>query len=171
MVQVEAFWCFQKLMDLMEPNFHKDQNGMHTQLQTIHTLCKVRSWTMSGLGEQKKNPSLPLPSLPFSFRMSNCQSLFSASSSASQDLEPELYDHLEKKDCSNFDICSRLLVIIYKVTPSRHRPPALIISCNRESLGCKTFFGSGRRSGVESEGKTCTCSSPLPSCGSTRLTS
>eukprot|EP00960_Hanusia_phi_P062245 765099-Hanusia_phi.AAC.2 len=31
----------EKLMDLMEPNFHKDQNGMHTQLQTINTLCKV----------------------------------------------------------------------------------------------------------------------------------
>jgi len=37
--EVEAFWCFQKLMEQMEPNFHKDQNGMHTQLEMLHTLC------------------------------------------------------------------------------------------------------------------------------------
>lgn len=37
--EVEAFWCFQKLMEDMEPNFHKDQNGMHTQLQMLQSLC------------------------------------------------------------------------------------------------------------------------------------
>jgi len=39
--EVEAFWCFQKLMNIMEPNFHKDQNGMHTQLQLLHHLCQT----------------------------------------------------------------------------------------------------------------------------------
>jgi hypothetical protein len=38
--EVEAFWAFQALMDMMEPNFHKDQNGMHTQLQTLRCLCQ-----------------------------------------------------------------------------------------------------------------------------------
>ena len=37
--EVEAFWCFQHLMQRMEANFHKDQNGMHRQLQMLHALC------------------------------------------------------------------------------------------------------------------------------------
>ena len=37
--EVEAFWCFQMLMQQMEANFHKDQNGMHMQLQRLHRLC------------------------------------------------------------------------------------------------------------------------------------
>jgi hypothetical protein len=36
--EVEAFLCFQQLIERMEVNFHKDQNGMHRQLQMLHAL-------------------------------------------------------------------------------------------------------------------------------------
>ncbi|EGC31138.1 hypothetical protein DICPUDRAFT_89768 [Dictyostelium purpureum] len=38
--EVESFWCFKGLMDRLESNFHKDQNGMHTQLSTLSKLLK-----------------------------------------------------------------------------------------------------------------------------------
>ena len=38
--EVEAFWCLQQLMERMEANFHKDQNGMHRQLQMLQALCR-----------------------------------------------------------------------------------------------------------------------------------
>jgi hypothetical protein len=31
----EAFWCFAALMERMAPNFHRDQNGMHSQLMAL----------------------------------------------------------------------------------------------------------------------------------------
>lgn len=31
----EAFWCFASLMERMAPNFHRDQNGMHSQLLAL----------------------------------------------------------------------------------------------------------------------------------------
>ena len=31
----------QRLMEQVGPNFHKDQNGMHAQLQSLHRICKV----------------------------------------------------------------------------------------------------------------------------------
>ena len=62
--------CFQMLMDQMEPNFHKDQNGMHTQLQTLRNIC--------------------------------------------QELEPELFQYLEDRDCSNLYFCFRWLLIAFK---------------------------------------------------------
>lgn len=37
--EVEAFWCFQKLMERMEGNFHKDLNGMHTSLLDLQQMC------------------------------------------------------------------------------------------------------------------------------------
>jgi len=58
------------LMDQMEPNFHKDQNGMHTQLQTLRNIC--------------------------------------------QELEPELFQYLEDRDCSNLYFCFRWLLIAFK---------------------------------------------------------
>jgi len=39
-VEADAFWCFKRLMDIMESNFHKDQNGMHTQLVQLQKLIK-----------------------------------------------------------------------------------------------------------------------------------
>jgi len=36
----DTFWCFKGLMDRLESNFHKDQNGMHTQLSTLSKLIK-----------------------------------------------------------------------------------------------------------------------------------
>jgi len=39
--EVEAFWGFQRMMDRVEGNFHKDQIGMHTQLQRLDELCRV----------------------------------------------------------------------------------------------------------------------------------
>jgi len=36
--EVEAFWCFQQLMQRVEANFHKDQNGMHRQLELLQVL-------------------------------------------------------------------------------------------------------------------------------------
>jgi len=36
--EVDSFWCFKGLMDMMEANFHKDQNGMHTQLVQLEKL-------------------------------------------------------------------------------------------------------------------------------------
>ncbi|KAF2071930.1 hypothetical protein CYY_006745 [Polysphondylium violaceum] len=36
----DSFWCFKGLMDRLESNFHKDQNGMHTQLSTLSKLIK-----------------------------------------------------------------------------------------------------------------------------------
>ncbi|GAM28092.1 hypothetical protein SAMD00019534_112680 [Acytostelium subglobosum LB1] len=38
--EVESFWCFVGLMSRMEINFHKDQNGMHSQLNTLSKLLK-----------------------------------------------------------------------------------------------------------------------------------
>ena len=33
--EVDAFWCFAALMDRMASNFHRDQNGMHSQLLSL----------------------------------------------------------------------------------------------------------------------------------------
>jgi len=38
--EADAYWCFKKLMDRIGGNFHKDQNGMHTQLVQLATLLK-----------------------------------------------------------------------------------------------------------------------------------
>ena len=41
----EAFWCFAALMERMAPNFHRDQNGMQSQLSALakvyyaHLVC------------------------------------------------------------------------------------------------------------------------------------
>lgn len=39
--EVDAFWCFVGLMDVMESNFHRDQNGMHSQLQSLKKLVQL----------------------------------------------------------------------------------------------------------------------------------
>ncbi len=39
----EAFWCFAALMERMAPNFHRDQNGMHSQLLAISKVF-VTDW-------------------------------------------------------------------------------------------------------------------------------
>ena len=41
LLQVEAFWAFQMLMDQTEANFHKDQLGMHLQLEGLYEMCKL----------------------------------------------------------------------------------------------------------------------------------
>jgi hypothetical protein len=33
--EVDAFWCFAALMERMASNFHRDQNGMHSQLLSL----------------------------------------------------------------------------------------------------------------------------------------
>ncbi|KAJ1926244.1 GTPase activating protein [Tieghemiomyces parasiticus] len=38
--EVETFWCFVAFMDRMEPNFRRDQAGMHKQLQTLCDLTQ-----------------------------------------------------------------------------------------------------------------------------------
>ena len=40
--EAEAFWCFAALMDAMEGNFHRDQNGMHSQLLLVGRLVEAR---------------------------------------------------------------------------------------------------------------------------------
>eukprot|EP01136_Pigoraptor_vietnamica_P003611 Opistho-1_new@33048 len=40
---VDAFWCFASLMDVMHNNFERDQNGMHMQLRRLSDLLKVAS--------------------------------------------------------------------------------------------------------------------------------
>lgn len=37
----EAFWCFASLMESMEGNFHRDQNGMHSQLLEVARLVEA----------------------------------------------------------------------------------------------------------------------------------
>ncbi|KAH7444094.1 hypothetical protein KP509_02G064400 [Ceratopteris richardii] len=37
----EAFWCFVSLMEHMAPNFHRDQNGMHSQLLALSKLVQL----------------------------------------------------------------------------------------------------------------------------------
>ncbi|CAK9211617.1 unnamed protein product, partial [Sphagnum troendelagicum] len=37
----EAFWCFAALMERMAPNFHRDQNGMHSQLMALSKLVQL----------------------------------------------------------------------------------------------------------------------------------
>ncbi|EFA85722.1 RabGAP/TBC domain-containing protein [Heterostelium album PN500] len=44
--EVESFWCFVGLMDRVELNFHKDQNGMHTQLNTLSKLLKYMDYDL-----------------------------------------------------------------------------------------------------------------------------
>jgi hypothetical protein len=43
----EAFWCFAALMERMAPNFHRDQNGMHSQLMAI---SKVNETSLLAVG-------------------------------------------------------------------------------------------------------------------------
>eukprot|EP01137_Pigoraptor_chileana_P006778 Opistho-2@51467 len=40
---VDAFWCFSSVMDVMHNNFERDQNGMHTHLKRLADLLKVAS--------------------------------------------------------------------------------------------------------------------------------
>ena len=42
----DAFWCFVKLMERVESNFHKDQNGMHQQLMYLRLLCPTLDPTL-----------------------------------------------------------------------------------------------------------------------------
>ncbi|MCO5568726.1 hypothetical protein L7F22_022425 [Adiantum nelumboides] len=37
----ESFWCFVSLMERMAPNFHRDQNGMHSQLLALSKLVQL----------------------------------------------------------------------------------------------------------------------------------
>ncbi|KAL2619860.1 hypothetical protein R1flu_000065 [Riccia fluitans] len=37
----EAFWCFAALMEHLAPNFHRDQNGMHSQLLALSKLVQL----------------------------------------------------------------------------------------------------------------------------------
>ncbi|KAI5069146.1 hypothetical protein GOP47_0015447 [Adiantum capillus-veneris] len=37
----ESFWCFASLMERMAPNFHRDQNGMHSQLLALSKLVQL----------------------------------------------------------------------------------------------------------------------------------
>jgi len=39
--EVDSFWCFKKLMDFVESNFHKDQIGMHKQITQLSNLVKM----------------------------------------------------------------------------------------------------------------------------------
>jgi len=39
--EVEAFWAFQALMETVERNFHKDQLGMHVQLESLNHMCRL----------------------------------------------------------------------------------------------------------------------------------
>jgi hypothetical protein len=39
--EVDAFWCFAALMERMASNFHRDQNGMHSQLLSLRKLVKL----------------------------------------------------------------------------------------------------------------------------------
>jgi hypothetical protein len=41
-LQVDAFWCFVGLMELIGGNFAQDQAGMHTQLAALRQLVQVR---------------------------------------------------------------------------------------------------------------------------------
>lgn len=43
----ESFWSFAALMERMAPNFHRDQNGMHSQLLALSKVKSNRHWTMS----------------------------------------------------------------------------------------------------------------------------
>jgi len=36
--ELDTFWCFKGLMDRMASNFHKDQTGMHSQLEKLKKL-------------------------------------------------------------------------------------------------------------------------------------
>eukprot|EP00897_Mesotaenium_endlicherianum_P003037 jgi/Mesen1/2761/ME000017S02126 len=39
--EADAFWCFVALMERMAPNFHRDQNGMHSQLLALSKLVML----------------------------------------------------------------------------------------------------------------------------------
>ncbi|KAJ7539104.1 hypothetical protein O6H91_11G077100 [Diphasiastrum complanatum] len=39
--EAESFWCFAALMERLAPNFHRDQNGMHSQLQALLKLVQL----------------------------------------------------------------------------------------------------------------------------------
>jgi len=44
--EVDAFWCFQGLMEVLYTNFHKDQTGMQSQLTKLEKLVKVMDPTL-----------------------------------------------------------------------------------------------------------------------------
>lgn len=68
--EVDAYWCFKKLMDRIGGNFHKDQNGMHTQLVQLANLVKC--------------------------------------------MDPELYEYLKGRSCTNMFFCFRWVLIQFK---------------------------------------------------------
>eukprot|EP00249_Psilotum_nudum_P016251 c25747_g1_i3 orf=143-2287(+) len=37
----ESFWCFTALMERLAPNFHRDQNGMHSQILALSKLVQL----------------------------------------------------------------------------------------------------------------------------------
>lgn len=39
--EVDSFWCFQGFMEVMYPNFHKDQTGMQSQLNKLEKLVQL----------------------------------------------------------------------------------------------------------------------------------
>ncbi|KAI8593387.1 rab-GTPase-TBC domain-containing protein [Geranomyces variabilis] len=38
--EADAFWCFVEFMEMMKPNFYRDQSGMRTQLRQLELLIK-----------------------------------------------------------------------------------------------------------------------------------
>lgn len=57
--EVDAFWCFSALMETIASNFHRDQNGMHSQLLSLR---KVRSsfWLLFGFPNFVVMPTIAL---------------------------------------------------------------------------------------------------------------
>jgi len=68
--EVDAYWCFKNLMDKIGANFHKDLNGMHTQLVQLANLLKC--------------------------------------------MDPELYEYLKGRSCTNMFFCFRWVLIRFK---------------------------------------------------------
>lgn len=48
----ESFWCFSSLMEHLAPNFHRDQNGMHSQLLALSKLVQLLDNTLHNYFQQ-----------------------------------------------------------------------------------------------------------------------
>ena len=104
----------QRLMEQVGPNFHKDQNGMHSQLQSLHRICKVPRPCSARRPEAF---ILPAPRALSLSPPSVCAMVAGPdiAGRAGQVLEPTLLLFLEEKDCAHFYFCFRWLLILFKV--------------------------------------------------------
>ncbi len=138
----EAFWCFAALMERMAPNFHRDQNGMHSQLMA---LSKVNETSLLAVRLKLflrvlyhfmvvcfyvvilSISSWFFPLLVPVSTCANplCRAMFACKEAATSDtpgllvqlvqlLDNPLHDYFKQNECLNYFFCFRWILIQFK---------------------------------------------------------